>query len=273
MSQRDVIFRWATAYALVVLTLAWPLSASVPAGQSAALPIAPPALKAQQELRRQQGEAYYQEGLRWVVGDGVQDYGNAAALYRKAAELGYAPAQYELASLYEQGLGVECDPEQAARWYRRAAEQGHVEAQNDLGTLYATGKGVPHNDSEAMRWYTLAAAQGDAEATSNLGAFYLRGRGVTEDPAKAFELFARSAEQGYGPAQNNLGLMYANGKGTARDYIRAWAWLDVAATQMRAASGIRDQVAAEMTAEELGRACDLAMEIRQRLAGKEEQEQ
>lgn len=257
---------------LTLLVVPGMLIASVPGGTAMSRKAAEFDPQGQQKLRLQRGEEYYQAGLRCVVEDGVQDYGNAARLYLKGAELGYAPAQYELASLYEQGLGIERDLKQAARWYRRAAEQGYAEAQNNLGRLYATGKGVARDDVEAARWYALATAQGDVEATSNLGALYLRGRGVPEDLTKAFDLFRQSAERGYGTAQNNLGLMFANGNGTARDYLQAWAWLDIAAEQMQAAAGIRDQVAAEMSAEELGRACDLAMEIRQRLVRKEGKE-
>ena len=46
-------------------------------------------------------------GVQFVEGDGVaQDYAEAARFYPQAPAAGYAPAQYDLAYLYEKGLGV-----------------------------------------------------------------------------------------------------------------------------------------------------------------------
>jgi len=56
--------------------------------------------------------------------------------YRRAADQGADYAQYSLATMYEEGNGVEQDFKQAARWYRQAAEHGNQQAQNNLGWLY-----------------------------------------------------------------------------------------------------------------------------------------
>jgi TPR repeat protein len=34
------------------------------------------------------------------------------------------------------------DCEEAVSWYRKAAEQGYAEAQFNLGIMYATGEGI-----------------------------------------------------------------------------------------------------------------------------------
>ncbi len=212
----------------------------------------------------------YLRGVQLAEGDGVlKDLSAAAGFYRKAAEAGYAPAQYDLATLYESGGGVETDLKQAAIWYRKAADQGHAEAQNNLGALYSKGQGVPRNEREAVRWYRLATKQKDPEATSNLGIMYLRGRGVKRNFAQAFELFRRAAEQDYAAAQNNLALMYANGQGVTRDFVAAYAWLDIAAAKLSASSGLRDQIGREMTPDDIARARDLANRKREELAQKE----
>lgn len=59
----------------------------------------------------------------------VQDYAAATAWYRKAAEQGYASAQYNLAILYHKGLGVVQDYAAAIEWFLKAAEQRHESAQ------------------------------------------------------------------------------------------------------------------------------------------------
>ena len=56
--------------------------------------------------------------------------------YRGAAKSGYVLAQYNLGSMYQNGIGVAPDYEEAAKWYRLAAEAGYVLAQNTLGMMY-----------------------------------------------------------------------------------------------------------------------------------------
>jgi TPR repeat protein len=102
------------------------------------------------------------------VGQGVdKDYGQAALHLRSAAERGDPEAQYNLASLYEKGLGVACDLGEALHWYELSAAGGIVEAQASLGLLYATGQ--QPNYVRAYLWFQLAAEKGNAAAKANCG--------------------------------------------------------------------------------------------------------
>lgn len=218
-----------------------------------------PVTASEMTTRVEQAKNDYQQGLQLSdIDSRTPDWPEAARCFRKAAEAGYAPAQYELGRLYADGLGVERDLKQAAFWYRKAADQGDAEAQNNLGALYAKGEGVRRSDAEAVHWYRLAAAQNDPEATSNLGMMYFRGRGVKRDPTQAFVLLLRSAQMGYATAQNNLALLYANGEGVGRDFVWAYAWLELASKQMSGAERLRDEVGKQMTTEEIERAKTLA---------------
>lgn len=209
----------------------------------------------------------YLRGVQIADGHDVpQNYALAAKYYRKAADRGNVAAQYNLAYLYENGLGVARDLKQAAIWYRRAALQGDAEAQNNLGALYATGGGVPRSDAEAVSWYRLAANQNNADALSNLGAMYLEGRSVKRDFDLAFQLFEKSAGLGYAIAQNNLALMYANGQSVDRDYAQAYAWLEIAAEQIPECKALRDQIGKEMTPDEITRALALAAAKREQIS-------
>lgn len=226
------------------------------------------------QSRLDQAKNDYQEGLRLADGDGsANKWAEAAPLFRKAAEAGYAPAQYEIARMYEEGLGVDLNLKLAAFWYRKAADQGAAEAQNNLGSLYARGRGVHKSQSQAAHWYGLAAAQNDPEATSNLGIMYLRGRGVRRDPVQAFQLFLRAAHMGYPAAQNNVALMYANGEGVGRDFVWAYAWLELASRKISGAERLRDEVGKQMTAGEIERAETLATRKAEEIAKKEQQDQ
>src|SRR5258708_7088692 len=87
---------------------------------------------------------------------------------------------------------------EAARLYKLAAEQGVPEAQASLGVFYENGGGgLAKDEREAARLYKLAADQGDAAAQNNLGDFYKEGRGgLAKDDQEAARLFKLAAEQG-----------------------------------------------------------------------------
>ena len=56
------------------------------------------------------------------------------------------------------------DRTEAAKWYQKAAEQGYAEAQFSLGQCYFYGNGVNKNKFEAAKWYQKAADQGHEAA-------------------------------------------------------------------------------------------------------------
>jgi len=94
----------------------------------------------------------------------------AAGWFYRAAEQGYADAQFNLGLLYANGDGVAQDMEEAAELFMLAAEQGHVDAENNLGAMYYTGEGVARDEQKAIEWFEKAAAQGNEEAQANLDA-------------------------------------------------------------------------------------------------------
>ena len=56
-----------------------------------------------------------------------------AETFKAAAEQGFPDAAFNLALMYDQGDGVEQNPNEAARWYFVAAEKGNPQAQYNLG--------------------------------------------------------------------------------------------------------------------------------------------
>src|SRR5687768_3801590 len=94
------------------------------------------------------------------------------------------------------------------------AEQGDAEAQYNLAVLYDMGIGAPKNYTESGKWYAKAAAQGVAEAQFQLGVrYYEHGKQAKENYVKAFSWFYKAALQGMPEAQYNAGLMYQLGRG------------------------------------------------------------
>ncbi len=194
-----------------------------------------------------------------------QDYAQAAAWYRKAAELGHADARTNLGYFYEKGLGVPQsledalewylkgahggspagqanlgyfyeagrgvprDYEKAVSWYRKAAEQGYPRGQCNLGYMYETGHGVAQSYDQAVFWYRKAAEQGHSRGEFSLGWMYEKGRGVPQSYAEAARWYERAANQGYAAAENNLGRLHETGEGVPRDFRKALHWYRKAA--------------------------------------------
>lgn len=83
------------------------------------------------------------------------------ALLKQDAEHGAARAQRLLALRYRRGRGVTQSNELAALWMKKAAAQNFALALRDLASFYQDGVGVEKDPAHALRLYRLAAQQGD----------------------------------------------------------------------------------------------------------------
>lgn len=115
--------------------------------------------------------------------------------------------------------------------YRQAAQQGHPRAMAVIGNMYREGEGVPKNPAEAAKWYAQAAQLGNRGAQFSLGSMYEEGEGVPRDVSRAARLYEASARQGMPEAQFALGLSYEFGQGVPRNRRTAIFWLDQVAKQ------------------------------------------
>jgi TPR repeat protein len=79
---------------------------------------------------------------------------------------------YEMALKFETGSGAAPDEVLAARWYLRAAQLGFAPAQRNLAEMSRLGRGIEKNATSARYWYLLAAMQGDAPAQFAVGMYY-----------------------------------------------------------------------------------------------------
>ena len=137
-----------------------------------------------------EGEALYLLGLAY---DGLQDLKSAFTYYKKAADLDYPDACYNLAFAYANGRGVTTDMKLAIRYYQKAAESGSDGAWNNLGLLYEKGDGVEVNPKKAFECYNKAYEEGNAYGTMNLGYCYLNGTGVSANALKSVPYFEKAA--------------------------------------------------------------------------------
>jgi len=61
--------------------------------------------------------------------------------------------------MYSHSMPLRTMPAEAMRWYRKAADQGYATAQYSVGLGYRDGDGVPQDIAEAMAWFHKAADQ------------------------------------------------------------------------------------------------------------------
>ena len=109
------------------------------------------------------------------------NYNLAYSSWLPLAHEGNVVAQYNLATLYRFGRGIEPSAITAMEWYQKAAIQGHVLSQVNLGRLYQGGLGLGGNPFKALVWFKLAASQGSPFGEYYLGVQYLQGSGVKAD--------------------------------------------------------------------------------------------
>ena len=134
------------------------------------------------EKKAQDGDPLAQNlmGLAHKYGTLVrQDHGLSVEWFRKAAEQGFADAQFNLGRIYGPADGLyrkrRAAPEdyaQAVKWLRRAAEQGYTPAQTKVAELYASGgHGLERDYVQAYFWMGLAAEKGNEPARKQLALY------------------------------------------------------------------------------------------------------
>jgi localization factor PodJL len=139
------------------------------------------------------GAEIYADGVRRVE---AKD-NSGVDIVKKAANLGYAPAQFYLAKLYEAGgAGLKKDPVEARTWTERAAEGGDQKAMHNLALYYFEGTGGPKNSTLAAQWFHRAADLGLVDSQYNLARLYEEGFGVSQNPAEAYKWYLIAARAG-----------------------------------------------------------------------------
>ncbi len=130
-----------------------------------------------------------------------KNYGEAAKLYREAAEAGNAVAQVGFGVLLRNGEGVSRNEAEAVKWFRKAAGQGYARGQAQVGLRYVLGQGVTEDWGDAETWCRKAAEQYDALGLYCMGLLSQFGLGVPHDLDAAIRYFDRAEDQGDGMAK------------------------------------------------------------------------
>ncbi|MHA7944015.1 tetratricopeptide repeat protein [Formosa sp. 3Alg 14/1] len=142
------------------------------------------------------GEAQFEAGIKAAESN---DMPLAFTKFMEAAKEGHEYAQFNIGLMYEQGLGVAKNQEEAFNWYTKSATQKNSAAQFNLGVCYENGYGTPVDFAKANAWYRKASLQGDGLAVGNLGMLYIRGDGVKENKVAGIALLIMSTTMDSSP--------------------------------------------------------------------------
>ena len=168
----------------------------------------------------------------YITGRGAtKDYAKARQLLSPAIAVDDPLAENCMGKLYEEGLGVERNPEEAVKWYRKAATEGFVRAERNLGRMFHDGSGIPKDDIAAALWFRKAAEQGDKDSQYYTGWAFLNGLGVRKNLEEARAWLLKPADHGDADAQYSLGVLALDPDNPHRDKAEAIRWFKLAAAQ------------------------------------------
>lgn len=167
-------------------------------------------------------QAYYleepqQEKAFDYFGEKIRDLDHQANLQAVLSDLygqailGVPSAQFQIGQLYQYGIGVEKNIDQALIYYQLAATQQDVRAEYNLGLLYLEGKTNPVDYPLGIRWLTTAAFKGNAYAQYVLANLYENGlkdsagnEVVQPNHEQAIAMYYLASSSHYGEAQYKL---------------------------------------------------------------------
>ena len=121
---------------------------------------------------------------------------------------GWAAAEFDLASLYDQGIGGDEDKRAAAELYLRAVNRGDLQAQARLARLYIIGAGVPKDMTRGRALLHGAFGKSKGDAEFNFANLHLNGKYGRVDYDLAYDSLHIAAEAGSEAAENQLLKLY-----------------------------------------------------------------
>ena len=202
-------------------------------------------------------------GLGVIAEDDFFDLDAIEKYYRQAAEMGYAPAQYFLASFldfknegldwllkaadaglaeaqyyaaihyYKPDLSEHRDLSKAFYWFKRAADQDFDMAQHYTGLMYFNGEHVEQSYEEAFNWFMKAylndfCHNGMMHSNYYIGVMYYHGYYVKQSYELAYEYFIAREKFLWPKESYYLGLMYFYGHHVEKSYENAVKYFDYA---------------------------------------------
>lgn len=131
---------------------------------------------------------------------------------RALADQGDTRSMIGLAYIRQNPQDTRYNPQEAMKYFQRAADAGAPDAQFELAKIYERGLGVNPDPVKALALYQASAAQGFADALNDLGFLYFQGGlGLAPDQAKGIDYFRQAADLRHPEAMFNYAGMIDNG--------------------------------------------------------------
>lgn len=147
--------------------------------------------------QREVAESYFDEGR----------YQEALQIYTSLAEVGDVDSQVFLGWMYQNGLGIKQNMEQALVFYEQAAKLGSAEGGFYLGRLYE----LQNKFSEAIEWLIFSAEKNYTPAMYRLGKLYETGH-PDRNISKAIGYLEEAGRRGHLLAQKDIALKMLKGQ-------------------------------------------------------------
>ena len=169
----------------------------------------------------------YEEGLKLFK---EKKYKEALPVLSSAAEAGHPEAIFQVAVIYEKGLGMWfADNEKALHWYRKAAALKNPAAALKIADAIYNGD-YKASALRMLEFYLLAAESGNPSVNYEVALLYQNGfKEIKPDDAKALQYLQRAAELGLPEAMYDLGVRYEKGQGVPFNSKTSLFWIKKAA--------------------------------------------
>lgn len=125
-------------------------------------------IEEQEEILNRLEDIFAKVKKKQSVHDGIADLPAPVSEIERLALEGDVIAQYNLSIALSKGEGVARNPEWAAFWLLKAAEGGFAPAQYNIGCYWLDAK----DPQRAFEWFMKAAKQNFGPAQFNLGILY-----------------------------------------------------------------------------------------------------
>lgn len=180
---------------------------------------------------RGDAEANYILGLIFLEGNRLvqPDVNTAVSYLLEAIKKDHKGAYYELGKMQILGNDTISINYEQAMTMLLSAGIDHGPALATIATLFQDGLGVEKNLDLAMRYYERAGSLGFLPAKLNLGKLILENFEGERAEQFGFANFMGAAQGGLVEAQINLGILYYSGTGTPVDKMKAYMWITIGA--------------------------------------------
>ncbi len=149
-----------------------------------------------------------------------KDMEKAVELWKKAADAGSPAAQYYMAFMFRNGIGVEKDPGISLMYALSSMEYEFPRAYRNIAFLYEYGEFVDKDLEKAKEYFKKAIDLGDHLSLCYLGGIYKFDEGNNDESVKCYKQAVEYANEGKiksGIPYFRMGQSYLFGTGVEKD--------------------------------------------------------